>query len=86
MRSLPGAQVAKTDGADLDPDQPLHRVPHGGQQSTYDVLATLVQDQLDQGSAGGRGHHPETVDPHDAVLELDSIAQPLAPGLAGWCP
>jgi hypothetical protein len=42
------------------------------------VLAALVQHHLDERSARCRRDHLEPVDAHDAVLELDPVAQPTA--------
>src|SRR3954453_10687685 len=70
-----GPQVAQHDRPHLDAHQSLHRVAHGLQRPTHDVLAPLVQDHLDERLAGLGVDQPEAVDTHRAVLELDALAQ-----------
>ena len=54
------------------------------EEPTDHVLATLVEDDLDQGPPGGRVDDPEGVHGDRAVLELDALAQLLAQAPRDW--
>src|SRR5215467_7974532 len=69
-------QVAEGDRAHLGAHQPGHRIARGGQEPAHDVLAPLVQGDLDQGTGAGPLHHPELVGAGHAVVQLDPGEQP----------
>src|SRR5215213_632788 len=71
-------QVAEVDRADLHAHQPLDRVADRLESPPDDVLASLVQHDLDEGLPRLGVDQPEAVDPHRPVLQLDALAQPLA--------
>src|SRR3954470_8095948 len=75
---LARAQLAEVDRADVGAHQRDHGVPHGLQQASYDVLASLVQHDLDQGLARGGVDDLERVDLDRPVLQLDAGPQRLA--------
>src|SRR6476620_11572156 len=58
--------------------EPEHRVSDLFQQPPDDVLATLVDHQLDHRPPRVSVDHAESVDGHDSVLELDSVAHAAA--------
>src|ERR1700730_11683735 len=64
-------EVAEPDRAHVGADQAGHRVPGGGQHPPYDVLAALVQGDLDQRAVTGPVHDPELVRGGHAIVQLD---------------
>src|SRR6185312_971166 len=78
-RQRPGAagpEVAECDRADAGADQAADRVASLHQQPPDDVLAPLVQGDLDQRPRSSLLDDPELVCAGDAVLELDPGDQP----------
>src|SRR5689334_24830771 len=58
--------------------EPQHRVAHLVQQPPDDVLAALVDHQLDHRAARVRVDEAEPVDDREPVLQLDALAKPPA--------
>src|SRR6185437_12434569 len=58
--------------------EPQHRVADLLQQPSDDVLAALVDDQLDHRAARVRIDQAEPVDRRQPVLQLDAVAEPSA--------
>ena len=70
------AHALQLDRADGGAGQPGDRQPDVGQQPAHDVLAALVQHDLDHRLAGVGVDDAERVDLHRAVVELDAGPQP----------
>src|SRR5215472_1907836 len=78
-RQRPGAagpEAAERDRADAGADETADRMARLSQQPPDDVLAPLVQGDLDQRPRSGLLDHAELVRAGDPVLELDPGDQP----------
>ena len=77
-RQRPDLEVAQLHRPDRGPHQPGHRVPDLVQHPPHDVLASLVQDDLDQ-RRSGHARRPPGTRPPCAGPSSSSHARPSAP-------
>jgi len=70
------ALMAEPHRTDRSPDEPRHRMVDRFEQPAHEVVATLVQDELDDRPPRRHIDDGERVDLDQPVLELHPLAQP----------